>query len=287
MIVVRFPVNPVSVPNGTYTLEDNPQDLILQGHRRSLADWLAICCKTLDEHRRLVATGLSVRQALVSGLPFSPVPHRKDTEMLFASVPPFTPDSLPGLDVRVNRLVAHMYLYCDMPEDLRVPWARRLLTQCYVCWRKRVVWHPCAEDWYPHVKVLSLDSKENRDISAWRHLLPVYLDGDWVDGFYPTARLEKFYEHKITHHMHYVTWHDRISGLKLPESEIVSVEAMAKAVSSHKFTMYRSWNRAGVLLGDGQPKTYKTWCELAKKVDAGNALLKAKRKALRKGNIGR
>lgn len=287
MIVVRFPVDPISVPNGTYTHEGNIEDIVLQGHRRSLADWLAICGKTLAEHQRLVSTGLSVRQALVSGLPFSPVPHRRDTELLFASVPPFTPDSLPELDVRVNRLVAHMYLYCDMPEDLRVHWARRLLTQCYVYWRKRVVWHPCAEDWYPHVKVLSLDSKENRDISAWRHLLPVYLDGDWVGGFYPTARLEKFFTPRITKQIDRHTWLERISSLNIPPDEIVSVEAMAKAVSSHKFTLYRSWLGAGVRLGDGKPKTYKTWCELAKRADAAIAAAKAKRKLARKGNIGK
>ena len=285
MILVRFPVDPIDVPNGTHDCPDNIEDIVLQGHRRSLADWLAITRKTLEEHRRLVATGLSVRQALVHGLPYCSVPTVRDTELLFASVPPFTPDVLSDLEVRVNRMLAHMHLYApSLPEDLRAAWARRLLTQCYACWRRRKVWHPCHEDWYPHAKVLGLSSEERRDVDAWKHLVPVYLDGNWVEGFYPTARLEKFFVPRITKQVDRHTWHDRMLALKLQTDVVVSVEAMARALGVHKYTLYRSWAGVGVDLA-GKEKTYAKWLSLAKKADAGIAFKNAKRKMTRKGNM--
>lgn len=287
MIIVRFPIDPICVPNETCDCPGNTPDIVLQGHRRSLADWLVICQKTLADHQRLMDSGLSVRQALVYGLPFTPVPHRKDTELLFASVPPFTPETLSDLDVRVNRLISHMHLYCDMPEDFRTPWARRLLVQCYACWRKKRVWRPCHEDWYPHAKVLPLDPAERKDVDAWRYLLPVYLDGNWIDGFYPTERLEKFYAPKLSKQADYRTWSEKIRELNLNPAEVVSVEAMAKALGVHKYSLYRSWSVVGVQAGSGKTRTAAEWLSLAINVDALISVRKAKRNLKRKRNMQR
>lgn len=285
MITVRFPTDPHTVPNGTHDFEGNAQDIILQGHRRSLADWLSICQKTLDEVQSLRNKGLSLRQALVHGLPYLPVPTRHDASLLFASAPQYSPESLSDIDVRMNRLMAHMHLYCEMPERLRPVWSRRLLTECYARYRLRKIWNPCIEDWYPHARVLPLDAQESEDVNAWRYLLPVYLEGNWIDGFMPSARLVKFFTPRVSKQADYVMWYDKISILQIPDDEVVSVEKMCRHIGIHKFTMYRTWKNSGVNIAHHKRIKFSEWKALAKKVDGEIVKMRAKRKAMRKGNM--
>ena len=84
MITIFFPIDPNTVQNESCDGPNNIYDIVMQGHRRSLYDWLKITGKTYEQYLNDVRKTLGIKQALVYGLPFcSSAPRTNDEHAFF------------------------------------------------------------------------------------------------------------------------------------------------------------------------------------------------------------
>jgi hypothetical protein len=270
--MIFFPIDPDTVQNGSEPdFDANIPDIVMLGHRRSLAEWLKICRKSYVEWLKLREQGFGVKQSLVYGLPFRPSPSPQcPSRLLFGDVAEYAPDKLSQLPLRVTRLSALIGKLTDMPNDLRREWSRRLLTSCYLSWCKRKPWRPSIAEWYPHFESIPLSREEQRDIGYWKELVPIFLEGNFSDGFTPTPRLLRHYAVKIAEQARgLIDWYPLISSCEsFALDERVSVEKLCSAIGVHKFTLYRAFKTKGIDMAVGSSgHTFREWIELARLAD--------------------
>lgn len=265
---VRFMFDPNDVQNGSCPdFPDNIQDITMQGHRRSLAEWLKICGKTYAEWKALRMKGYGVKQSLVYGLPYTPPPERSRASLLFSSTAPYRNPKLSGMDLRVSRLAANFARFTKLPARIQRLWAKRVLTEGYSCWVRQQKWAPSAISWYPHLEVLQPTPAEFEDIEGWQHL-GHYLEGSLAEGFWPTARLERHFGPIHDRKKGLVDWYPLISAIDdVAMEDRLTVVDLCHKIEVHRQTLYRSWKAKGIPIVAREGYTLRQWLDLALKAD--------------------
>jgi hypothetical protein len=198
MYNVRFPTNPNDVPNESVPCtEGNIYDIVMQGYRRSLAEWLVICGITRQELESRLSTlpTLGIKQALTMHLRLSPMPtYFPDYKLLFHDKHSPQPTKLANKRLRVVRLAAIIAKFTSMPYENSHLCATWLLTDCYHCWLEGEAWHPDPLRYYPWQKVLDPTEEETASIKAIEYLVPHLLVASTTGGYFPSQRLIRQYK---------------------------------------------------------------------------------------------
>ena len=266
MKIVRFPVSPDSIQNDSQPkIPDDIPDIVLQGYRRSLSDWLVICQLSYETFNQRLNRGYGIKQALVRHLQIES-PRIRSRDLLFRDVPSYRPKTLSYPKLRAKRLDAWMAKYTNLPQAIRRVWAHRLLNDLYPYWREYQPWLPKVADYYPHAGVLGLSVEEKADLDAWQDLgLLVY--GSWEEGLWATHRLAQYFKADISRVRRGVyEWSLLLDSLQYKPDEIVGIGELCEKIGVHKYTFYRAMNDKGLKIRG--KKTWAEWLELARKADS-------------------
>jgi hypothetical protein len=279
-IIVRFPVDPASIPNDSQPKCEADCEILMQGHRRSLSDWLVIAGKSYDEWLALYSSGLGKKQALIHGLPID-AGKLVDRDLLtYAEGNPY-PERLSQFDLRRGRVEAWLAKYSSLDDLERRFWTRALLTSCYESWRKGEPWRPTLQYFFPWTDAIPA-TVEERSVFRAVERCPL-VSGNLREGYWATPTLEQYFVKRVKEKgvaIH--SWRSRFATLP---DEPCTLSAIAKLLSIHRFTLYRSFKRKGI--DTGGTRTKAEWLRLAIKCDETRSTKGDMMKNRTRGNIRR
>lgn len=276
MLEIKFPVDPHSVQNLTHDGEGNVYDIVLQGHRRSLFDWLAITKKSLNEYNNLRQRGFTARQSLVFGLPFQDMSGSRQPAYFAHPKPLLEYKPLPDMPLRLARLKTSFCKFIpSLPVHLRAPWSHRLLSGVHRSHCENRPWKLRATDYYPHCVVIPLTSQEQEDLDALRHLVPRYLIGDDTSGYWPTKSLLRHYKSDSKRNAAFHVWAPLIEDLEITEP--ITFTKLCKLLNVHRFIVMQAWASASVSVTGLGYLDKKDWLKLAISVDTTRKVVQEKR----------
>jgi len=265
MITVHFPVSPHVIQNEMYDDDGNVYDIVMQGHRRSLYDWLRICGKSYAEYQSLRSNGYGIKQALVQGLPMTRVPRISEDSYILAKASTIRPPKLSHGSQRQHRIDAIIRKFLPaMSEKMRSTWSRRLTFSVYTAYKKHRPWFPEWHKIYPHLAVLKPSDAELQDMCSLHLFVPYFLEGDAVTGFWPSHRLERQYGKFVKH----TVKHDFYGKMLVMPVEDplrpITVTDVAKYLNIDRTTLHHLLQDRGTTIDNKKKKNYVEWLALFK-----------------------
>lgn len=265
-IIISFPIHPDKIQNGSAKkVKGDIEDIIIQGYRRSLSDWLVICQKSVAEYRDLLDEGYPIRQAIIHGLPRLR-PHQVDADITFQPMDTkLLPPSLPQLQIRRARIEAWLAKFNkELDDRQRTFLSYRLLTECYEAWKQHKPWKPTYASLFPHCEVLK-PTPEELHLAA--SISRCHLLERTEAGYFPKKRLEEYFSpltKKKQTAIH--IWYPKISAIRLPDTTLLTLSRIAYHIKIHRSLIRSSWMSRGVTVKG--PIPLSEWKELAKRVDS-------------------
>ena len=280
-IAVKFPIDPATIPNGSQPDFETNEDIVMQGYRRTLAEWLVICGKTYDEWVKLYAEGYGKKQALIYGLPLDCKKLVDRDLLLFCDANP-KPEHLPQFYLRRQRIEAWLAKYSKLDDIDRRFWARALLTSGYAAYRLNIPWRPTIQEFFPWTEAIPATIEEK---SVFRALARIPLvTGSLETGYWPTPILEKYFAVRVREKgiaIH--SWRTKFMHLPVPDDTVLTLSRIAQLLHLHRGTLYRSFREKGIEASGKHTKA--EWVLLAIKADSTRTAKRSMMEAHSHGNI--